>query len=69
VKIKLWNKLQAIDMLARIGRMYETKTATPDDDDKPATEINLVVHGIKSPLMQNHAKQDQAGVSDATVEN
>lgn len=49
IEIKLWNKLDAIDKMARINQLYTLE----GDDDKPTTieNFNVIVNGTKSNLM------------------
>lgn len=57
IRIKLHNKLDALDKLAKIMKLYADDKK--DDDDPIDITINLVVKGTKSPLM---LKIDEAQV-------
>lgn len=48
IRIKLHNKLDALDKLCRIQKMFTSDIASDDDDDK---EINIIVNGSKSKLL------------------
>lgn len=55
IKIKLWNKLDALDKLARIAKLYDDPAAP---GDKPTTIENLtvLVNGSKSDLLKDLLK-------------
>lgn len=48
IRIKLHNKLDALDKLCRIQKLYASELPSTEDDDK---EINIVVNGSKSKLL------------------
>lgn len=48
IRIKLHNKLDALDKLCRIQKLYASELPITEDDDK---EINIVVNGSKSKLL------------------
>lgn len=52
IKIKMHNKIQALEKLVKYLGMYQNASADPDDIGQSVKEINLIVEGSKSPLMQ-----------------
>jgi hypothetical protein len=56
ISVKLYNKLEALEMFAKYTRMYEAQ----DDNDKPTEikELNIIVNGSKSPLLDELLKGD-----------
>lgn len=48
IRIKLHNKLDALDKLCRIQKMFTVELPGDEDDDK---EINIIVNGSKSKLL------------------
>jgi len=48
IRIKLHNKLDALDKLCRIQKLYASELPSTEDDDK---EINIVVNGSRSKLL------------------
>lgn len=51
IRLKLWDKVAALDMLAKMTHLY----ADPDGDKKPTVieKLNIVVNGSKSDLLNN----------------
>lgn len=51
IRVKLWDKEVALDMLAKMNRLYND----PNDDKKPTVieKLNIVVNGSKSDLLDN----------------
>lgn len=69
VKIKLYNKLAAIDMLCKIQGIYKQEKPASEDSDKPLFgELNLVVNGTRSPLISQAPKINPPDVQDVTSE-
>lgn len=52
IKIKLHNKIAALEKLAKYLAMYQNASADPDDIGQSVREINLIVEGSRSPLMK-----------------
>lgn len=52
IKLKLHDKLKALDMLGRYTAMYSVNKAEGDDIAKDLKEINITIAGEKSPLMK-----------------
>lgn len=68
IKIKLYNKLDSLDKLAKYLKMYSDVSANSSNDDTPK-EINLVVNGTRSPLFSSGGKfEDAKIVGDSDLE-
>lgn len=69
MKIKLHNKLAAIDMLCKIQGIYKPEKPVSGDSDKPMIgQMNLVVNGSKSPLMSKMPLVMPTDAQDVTSE-
>jgi len=51
IRLKLWDKPTALDMLAKMARLYDD----PNDDKKPTIieKLNIIVNGSKSNLLKD----------------
>jgi hypothetical protein len=62
IRVKLFNKLEALDMLARIAKLYDRD----EEDKKPIVieNMNIVVSGSRSELLKKIQSEQDAGTEN-----